>query len=131
MWTKLAEFKHIERPKDWNLPGLKALFELLGLTPGLAQLVTQNEEDPVRQLQKAISESVEKLVLLQQSLQSGLIFWDRNLLAEEETQKFRTQLDEAKTFLETLQVYYLARQTQEFPLRPRRRSHLIRRDSIP
>lgn len=102
---ELAEFKHIERPKDWNLPGLKALFELLGLTPGLAQLVTQNEEDPVRQLQKAISESVEKLVLLQQSLQRGLIFWDRNLLAEEETQKFRTQLDETKTFLETLQVY--------------------------
>ena len=102
---ELAEFKHIERPKDWNLPGLKALFELLGLTPGLAQLVTQNEEDPVRQLQKAISESVEKLVLLQQSLQSGLIFWGRNLLAEEETQKFRTQLDETKTFLEKLQVY--------------------------
>ena len=102
---ELAEFKHIERPKDWNLPGLKALFELLGLTPGLAQLVTQNEEDPVRQLQKAISESVEKLVLLQQSLQSGLIFWGRNLLAEEESQKFRTRLDETKTFLETLQVY--------------------------
>ena len=102
---ELAEFKHIERPKDWNLPGLKALFELLGLTPGLAQLVTQNEEDPVRQLQKAISESVEKLVLLQQSLQSGLIFWARNLLAEEETQKLRTRLDETKTFLETLQVY--------------------------
>ena len=103
--NELAEFKHIERPKDWNLPGLKALFELLGLTPGLVQLVTQNEEDPVRQLQKAISESVEKLVLLQQSLQRGLVFWDRNLLAEEETQKFRTQLDETKTFLETLQVY--------------------------
>ena len=71
---ELAEFKHIERPKDWNLPGLKALFELLGLTPGMAQLVTQNEEESVQQLQKAISESVEKLVLLQQSLQRGLIF---------------------------------------------------------
>ena len=102
---ELAEFKHIERPKDWNLPGLKALFELLGLTPGLAQLVTQGNEESVQQLQKAISESVEKLVLLQQSLQRGLIFWDRNLLAEEETQKFRARLDETKTFLETLQVY--------------------------
>ena len=102
---ELAEFKHIERPKDWNLPGLKALFELLGLTPGMAQLVTQGNEEPVQQLQKAISESVEKLVLLQQSLQRGLIFWGRNLLAEEETQKLRTRLDETKTFLETLQVY--------------------------
>ena len=102
---ELSELKQIERPKDWNLPGLKALFELLGLTPGLAQLVTQGNEEPVQQLQKAISESVEKLVLLQQSLQRGLIFWDRNLLAEEETQKFRARLDETKTFLETLQVY--------------------------
>ena len=102
---ELAEFKHIERPKDWNLPGMKALFELLGLTPGLAQLVTQSKEEPVQQLQKAISESLGMLVLLQQSLQNGLIFWDRNLLAEEETQKFRTRLDDTKTFLETLQVY--------------------------
>ena len=31
---ELVQFKHIERPKDWNLPALKALFELLGLTPG-------------------------------------------------------------------------------------------------
>jgi Family of unknown function (DUF6079) len=26
---ELVEFKHIERPKDWNIPALKALFELL------------------------------------------------------------------------------------------------------
>ena len=102
---ELAQFKHIERPKEWNLPALKALFELLGLTPGMAQLVTQSKEEPVQQLQKAVSESVEKLVLLQQSLQSGLIFWGRNLLVEEETQKFRARLDATKTFLETLQVY--------------------------
>ena len=102
---ELTQFKHIEQPKDWNLPALKALFELLGLTPGLAQLVTQSKEEPVQQLQKVISELVEKLVLLQQSLQSGLIFWGRNLLAEEETQKLRTRLDETKTFLESLQAY--------------------------
>ncbi|KYC41451.1 hypothetical protein WA1_22440 [Scytonema hofmannii PCC 7110] len=38
---ELVNFKHIEQPKDWNLPALKALFELLGLAPGMAQLVTQ------------------------------------------------------------------------------------------
>lgn len=102
---ELAQFKHIERPKDWNLPALKALFELLDLTPGMAQLVTQGKEEPVQQLQKAISESVEKLVLLQQSLQSGLLFWGRNLLAEEEAQKLRSRLDETKSFLESLQAY--------------------------
>jgi len=103
--SELTQFKHIERPKDWNLPALKALFELLGLTPGMAQLVAQGKEEPVQQLQKAISESVEKLVVLQQSLQSGLLFWGRNLLAEEEAQKLRTRLDETKSFLESLQAY--------------------------
>ena len=102
---ELTQFKHIERPKDWNLPALKALFELLGLTPGMAQLVTQGKEEPVQQIQKAISESVEKLVVLQQSLQNGLLFWGRNLLAEEEAQKLRTRLDETKSFLESLQAY--------------------------
>lgn len=102
---ELAHFKHIERPKDWNLPALKALFELLGLTPGMAQLVTQGKEEPVQQLQKAISEVVEKLVLVQQSLQSGLPFWGRNLLAEEEAAHLRDRLDQTKTFLESLQAY--------------------------
>ncbi|MCD6261582.1 MAG: ATP-binding protein [Deltaproteobacteria bacterium] len=102
---ELTQFNHIERPKDWNLPALKAVFELLGLTPGMAQLVTQGKDEPVQQLQKAISESVEKLVLLQQTLQSGLLFWGRNLLTEEEAQKLRTRLDETKTFLESLQAY--------------------------
>jgi len=102
---ELTPFKHVERPKDWNLPAIKALYELLGLTPGMAQLVTQGKEEPVQQLQKAISESVEKLVLLQQSLQNGLLFWGRNLLDEDETQRLRTQLDETKTFMESLQAY--------------------------
>ena len=102
---ELIQFKHIERPRDWNLPALMALFELLDLTPGLAQLITQSKEEPVQQLQIAITESVEKLVLLQQHLQTGLIFWNQNLLNEEETQRLRTQLDETKTFLESLQAY--------------------------
>ncbi|MBL7181321.1 MAG: ATP-binding protein, partial [Desulfobacterales bacterium] len=93
---ELTQFKHIERPKDWNLPVLKAMFELLGLTPGMAQLVTQGKDEPVQQLQKAISKLVEKLVLLQQNLQNGLLFWGRNLLAEDEAQRLRTRLDETK-----------------------------------
>jgi hypothetical protein len=102
---ELAQFKHIERPKDWNLPALKALFELLGLTPGMAQLVTQGKDEPVQQLQKAITDTVERLVLVQQSLQTGLFFWGRSLLAEDEIKKLRAKLDETKTFLESLQAY--------------------------
>ena len=62
--NELAQFKHIERPKDWNLPALKALFELLGLTPGMAQLLTQGNEEPVQQLQKVVTETVNRLVLV-------------------------------------------------------------------
>lgn len=102
---ELTQFKHIEQPKDWNLPALKALFELLDLTPGMAQLVTQGKEEPVQQLQKAITQAVENLVLIQQNLQSGMPFWGFNLLSEEEAQKLRTRLDDTKTFLESMQAY--------------------------
>jgi hypothetical protein len=102
---ELGQFKHIERPKDWNLPALKALFELLGLTPGMAQLVTQGKDEPVQELQKAVISAVKRLVLVQQSLQTGLFFWGRSLLAEEEVKKLRAKLDGTKTFLESLQAY--------------------------
>jgi hypothetical protein len=102
---ELTQFKHIERPKDWNLPALKALFELLGLTPGMAQLVTQGKDEPVQELQKAVTNVVERLVLVQQSMQTGLFFWGRSLLAEDDVKKLLAKLDETKTFLESLQAY--------------------------
>ena len=102
---ELTQFKYIERPRDWDLPALKALFELIGVTPGMAQLVTQGKDEPVQELQKAVAWAVEKLVMAQQSLQSSLLFWGRNLLTEEEARKLRTRLDETKAFLESLQAY--------------------------
>src|SRR5919109_337745 len=71
----------------------------------MAQLVTQSKDEPVQELQKAVTATVERLVLVQQSLQTGLFFWGRSLLAEDETQKLRAKLDETKTFLESLQAY--------------------------
>ena len=103
--NELAQFKHIERPRDWNLPALRALFELLGLTPGMAQLVTQGKEEPVQELQKAILKSVGRLVLMQQSLQSGLSFLNRSLPTEEEKQRILDAFDRTKGFLESLQAY--------------------------
>ena len=50
---ELVQFKHVERPKDWNLPALKALFELLGPAPGMVQLVTQGQEPPVQEMVSA------------------------------------------------------------------------------
>ena len=102
---ELCQFKHIERPKDWNLPALKALFEVVGLTPGMAQLVTQSKIEPVQQMQTAVCEVIQRLVLAHQSLQSGLIFWGRSVLPDQEVQALRTRLADTKTFLESLQAY--------------------------
>ena len=102
---ELTQFKYIERPRDWDQPALKVLFELLGLTPGMAQLVTQGKDEPVQELQKAVARAVGNLVMAQQSLQSGLLFWGRSLLIEEEARKLHTRLDETKAFLESLQAY--------------------------
>jgi len=101
----LVSFKHIERPKDWNVPALTALFNLFGLAPGMAQLVTQGRDEPVRALQTAVTNAVHRLVLAQQNLVTRLVFWGRSLLAEDELGKLRTKLDETKSFLESLQTY--------------------------
>jgi hypothetical protein len=101
----LIQFKHLEQPKEWNLPALKELFELLGLTPGMAQLVTQGKDETIQELQKVISNSVEKIVQAQRKMQEGLLFWGRNLLSEENARLLREKLDEFKGFLESLQAY--------------------------
>lgn len=102
---ELIHFKHVEQPKEWNLPGLKALFELLDLAPGLAQQVTQGNVEAAQQIQRSISQTIEKLVMAHQHLQDGLPFWGRNLLGEAEAGAYRLRMEETKVFLESLQVY--------------------------
>ena len=101
----LVQFKHMERPRDWNLPLLKSLFDLLGLAPGLATLVTQNKDEPVQELHKAIDATLDKLVRAKNILQTGLKVWGGAVLAAGETAAAETQLDAAKSFLEQLQAY--------------------------
>jgi len=101
----LVNFKHIEPPKEWNLPALKATFEMLGLTPGMAQLVTQGKEEPVQELQKSVTQRVGKLVMARQALSTGFHFWGRSLLDQSAAETLRERLDGAKTFLESLQAY--------------------------
>jgi hypothetical protein len=102
---ELVQFKHIERPKDWNLPALKALFELLGLTPGMAQLITQGKDEPVQELQTNVTKAVEDIVRTQQALREGLHFWGQRLLSDSELATRNSQLETTKSFLESLQAY--------------------------
>lgn len=105
---ELARFKHLEQPKEWNLPALKALFELLspyGTTPGMAQLVTQGKDEPVQNLQQAVGKVVKRIVMTQQTLREGISFWGLDLLAGTDLASQASGLDEAKTFFESLQAY--------------------------
>ena len=102
---ELARFKHLEQPKEWNLPALKALFELLGMTPGMAQLVTQGKDEPVQNLQQAVGKIVKRIVMAQQALREGLSFWGLDLLASTDLASQTSGLDEAKGFFESLQAY--------------------------
>lgn len=102
---ELVRFKHLEQPKEWNLPALKALFELLGMTPGMAQLVTQGKDEPIQNLQQAVSNVVKRIVMAQQTLREGLSFWGLDLLTSTDLASQASGLDEAKTFFESLQAY--------------------------
>ena len=118
---ELIGFKHIERPKDWNLPALKVLFELLGQAPGLAQALTQGGEQAggaVRTLSTESKELINRIVQAQQVLQSGLKLWARNLLPPEDAETLRVRMDDTKQFLESLQAYTSAGQLKNFRYQP-------------
>ena len=102
---ELSNFKHVERPKEWNIPALSAVFETVGLTPGMAQLVTQGKDEPVQELQKAVTSFVTRVVTAQQAIREGLHFWGRNLIDEQADLNLRNNLDTLKGFLESLQAY--------------------------
>ena len=101
----LQNFKHVERPKDWNIPSLRALFELLELPPGQAVTVTQGNTDAVQQLHKVINARVEELVHANQQLASGIPFWGQNMFTDGEVEACSALLVKAKEFLESLQAY--------------------------
>lgn len=102
---ELAAFKHIEQEKEWNQPGLTALFELMGLPSGMVKLVMNGKDEPVQSLQQAIGSSVKRLVMTQQAIREGFSFWGRDLLVEDDLSTRTTQLDSAKVFLESLQAF--------------------------
>lgn len=102
---ELIRFKHLEQPREWNLPALKSLFELLHLTPGMAQLLTQGKDEPVQSLQQEVGKIVKRIVMTQQPLREGLSFWGLDLLAGTDLASQASGLDEAKSFFESIQAY--------------------------
>ena len=102
---ELKQFKHVEPPKEINVAVLRTLFELLGLSPGLAQLATQGSEEPVKQLIEAISQLVGRVLIAGTDLHGKLSFWGKPLLTDDEFRDWRTRLEALKTFAESLTPY--------------------------
>ena len=101
----LAAFKHIERPKDWNVPALRALFELVGIPPGQVNDLTKGKEEPSRLLEKKAEALAGRLAEGQQKLLQGLQLWGKPLLSEEEAKAYAQRMAGVKTFLESIQRY--------------------------
>jgi Asp-tRNA(Asn)/Glu-tRNA(Gln) amidotransferase C subunit len=75
------------------------------MAPGLAVQVTQGDVAAVQQLQKTVSDKVEKLVLAKQQLLNGIPFWGQSLYSENEVQQVGETMGKCKDFLEGLQAY--------------------------
>jgi hypothetical protein len=79
-------------PKEINVDLLRNLFKALGLPTGLAQMATQGKEEPVKELQKAVSELVKRLLTAGTDLQSRLSFWGQPLLRDDELTNWHQRL---------------------------------------
>ena len=102
---ELVDFKHYKAPKDWNLPALTALFELVGLRPGAARQVTHGQQAAVQQLHERLTSLVRELAQRAHLVQERFPFWGAHLLAEHEAEQMQQGLNGVKRFLESLQIY--------------------------
>jgi hypothetical protein len=102
---ELKQFKHVEAPKEINVAVLRSLFELLDLSPGLAQLATQGSEEPVKQLIEAVGKLVKRVLEAGTDMHGRLTLWSQPLLREDELREWRGRLDALKAFSESLAPY--------------------------
>jgi hypothetical protein len=99
--ASLVNFTSIAPPKDIPVAELRVLFELLELPPGLIG-GSGNREDAVRQMQAALEEQINKVLMAQERLKEGFSFWGEPLLSEEERESCQRALEGLNEFLQPL-----------------------------
>ena len=102
---EIIRFKHLEKPKEWNIPVIKELLQILGIAPGMALLLTQGKNEPIQELQQAVGKLLKRVVMSQQVLNEGLFLWGVDVFDSTVLNNHVSGLDSTKTFLETLQNY--------------------------
>jgi hypothetical protein len=105
----LAEFKHIERPKDFDVGALRELFKLLGLNEGLALVLVQGgaseAQAALQQLQEQVGKYQTRTLTVATQVKGKLILWDSALLSDLDQQENLTAMDGFKGFLESVALY--------------------------
>ena len=109
----IAQFKHVDRPKDLPLGALQELFDLLGVPKGLV-VNPAKRDDAVTKLQAKVAELVNKVVVTQAQV-AELVLWGKAILSDQETEEWRKKLGDLKRFLESLQAYNTAGKLKSFP----------------
>lgn len=105
----IAEFKHLERPKDFDIGALRELFKLVGLTEGLALSLAQggagDAQAALQQLLDRVTEWIGRSLGARQAVTGGLVLWDTAMLSDAERDEYVTTLDGFKTFLDAITLY--------------------------
>jgi len=111
--SDVAQFKHIERPRDLPLGALQELFDLLAVPKGLI-VNPARRDDAVTQLQGKVAELVNKVVLAHAHV-ADMVLWGKPILSEQEQGEWRKRLMDLKRFLESLQAFNTAGKLKSFP----------------
>ena len=111
---ELKAFKHVEAPKEINVAVLRALFELLGLSPGLAQ--TGHARAPKSRSSSCSRPSASWSAACSPpapTCRAASAFWGQPLLRDDELRDWRTRLEALKTFTGGPVALQHRRQAQE------------------
>ncbi len=98
----LCKFSHVKQPKDWPLAEMRALFELVGLSSGLANQVALGKEDAVRTFQENVEKLIRRAIAIRNKVNDGFYLFNENILSDHEVSNYKKQLDSLKEFLDSL-----------------------------
>jgi len=114
--SEIAEFKHAQKPKGWQLPSIRAVLELVGLPGGLVKQIQDGNDDPIQQLQTRSIELAQRLATAIARASSGFSLFGRDLMGESDRGRLCSTMTSTKEFLDTLQAYKSPGQLKNFSL---------------
>jgi len=110
---EVADFRHVERPRDLPLAPLQDLCDLLGVPKGL-MVNSAKRAEAVILLQQSVERLLNRVVRALSDV-SGLVAWGKPVLSDTESGEWRERLTSLKSFLESLQPFNTEGKLKNFP----------------